>query len=239
DNEPLTYRAKRALTESILAGAFPDGQLPAEDRLAQQIGVSRATLRAAMRSLEEEGLVSRQRGVGTRINTHIAQARTSLNRTTGFFDLIADAGYAPDVTRTTVGEIPAPEVFASRIAAGDDEQVVRISRVFTADADPIVHAVELVQGSAITGEVSSASELGRSIFEFADQHCERPVDHSVVELSPVPAEAEIAAELRVAVGEPVLRLIETHYDASGVPMIVSLVHIADRKLQFTLVRRRY
>ena len=51
---------------SALISATESGErLPSEPQLAEDMGVSRATLREAMRTFEIKGLLSRQQGVGT------------------------------------------------------------------------------------------------------------------------------------------------------------------------------
>ena len=58
----------RMLAEAIAAGRHPVGSvLPNELDLAVQFGVSRSTIRAAMRELQASGLVSRRKSAGTRV----------------------------------------------------------------------------------------------------------------------------------------------------------------------------
>jgi DNA-binding GntR family transcriptional regulator len=54
------------LKRLILGGEFPVGsKLPNEDRLCERFGVSRVTIREAVRGLIEDGLVLRRHGSGT------------------------------------------------------------------------------------------------------------------------------------------------------------------------------
>jgi GntR family transcriptional regulator len=76
--EPLWHQAEIALRELIERGEWPGGsQIPNEDRLGAILGISRITLRHALRNLEEAGLLSREHGRGTfvRASTMPAMAR--------------------------------------------------------------------------------------------------------------------------------------------------------------------
>jgi GntR family transcriptional regulator len=50
---------------NLIAQTTPGDRLPTEPLLAQKLGVSRATLREAMRSFESQGLIRRRQGIGT------------------------------------------------------------------------------------------------------------------------------------------------------------------------------
>jgi DNA-binding GntR family transcriptional regulator len=65
---PLYVSLARTLTEEIGNGRHPVGTLlPTEEALARAHAVSRQTVREALRLLDEQGLVSRRRGIGTRV----------------------------------------------------------------------------------------------------------------------------------------------------------------------------
>src|SRR5262249_40040387 len=62
---PLYYQLELALRHAIERGLYPDGRLPTERDLVEQYRVSRLTVRAALRRLEDEGLIERNRARGT------------------------------------------------------------------------------------------------------------------------------------------------------------------------------
>ena len=92
NNAPLAERARTAILEAILEKRFVD-RLPAEDGLAEMLNVSRTTIRSALQSLEEHGIISRKRAVGTTINAHIRPSSLALQRLVGFNALLSEKGY--------------------------------------------------------------------------------------------------------------------------------------------------
>src|SRR5579871_6177632 len=83
ENAPLAERARAALLDAILQRRFVT-RLPSEDVLAAMLNVSRTTIRSALQSLEEHGVISRKRAVGTTINGHVRASALALQRLVGF-----------------------------------------------------------------------------------------------------------------------------------------------------------
>lgn len=68
DSRPRYVQLAETLAADIAAARYPVGSLlPTEQQLCEQHGVSRATVREALRRLSEIGLIAREHGVGTRV----------------------------------------------------------------------------------------------------------------------------------------------------------------------------
>ena len=111
-------------------------RLPSEPKLAEELGVSRATVRDALRSLEQEGLVRRVHGSGT----YVAHPRVpnSLDMNFGVTAAIRQGGCAPASSKRDTGSKPVPSSEAQRLGLDPGEDVLVIDRVRTADDRPVV-----------------------------------------------------------------------------------------------------
>lgn len=72
-SKPLAKQVYQLLLERIHSNVYsPDHRMPSEDRLAEELQVSRTTVRAALDVLTAEGYVLRRHGDGTYyVNPHI------------------------------------------------------------------------------------------------------------------------------------------------------------------------
>ncbi|MCX7170052.1 MAG: GntR family transcriptional regulator [Proteobacteria bacterium] len=75
-SQPQYVLVAQALMQDIASGRYPVGELlPPEMELCVQFGISRHTIREAIRKLQERGLITRQRGVGTRVKAQQGESK--------------------------------------------------------------------------------------------------------------------------------------------------------------------
>jgi GntR family transcriptional regulator len=87
---PLYHQLEKILRKRILNGQFPPGgPFPTDYQLGEEFGVSRITVRQALKSLEDDGLIKREQGRGTFVsdkgrNLSFYEMSGSLERAIGF-----------------------------------------------------------------------------------------------------------------------------------------------------------
>lgn len=132
---PLYRQLSGAVAIMVGAGDLRRGDpLPGERLLADELDLSRVTVRKAIEVLEEEGLVRRRHGTRTEIASHVERSLATL---TSFSEDISSRGMKPGCIWISkeIGR-PAPmEMMALGIA--NNQNVVRLRRIRTADARPI------------------------------------------------------------------------------------------------------
>ena len=232
----LAHGVREELLRTMRAGAFPDGKLPPEERLAREMGVSRATIRAALQSLGEDGIVTRRRRHGTVINEAALRGSVPLNRFTSFRDLVEQSGFRCTVeplVRAVL--VPGPDV-AALIQVEPTEPCLVVERLLLADGVPVVTVTDAVALSLLSRGVEALSDE-ESTFAFIAENTGAAVDHSVVEIVPSVASELRPAHLDLPVGTPYAELREVLFSPDGDPVAFSRIAVDVRRIRLTLARR--
>ena len=240
-NGSLTGRTTSALLDAILNRQFPDNRLPPEPELAEQLAVSRTTIRAALQSLERLGVLSRAPGRGTMIRAHVGRESIALQRLIGFRGLLMDRHEVVEVSQRYWLRDHADEVGTRALKVSAETPVIVSEKTFLADGHPAIHISDQIPlhycAPALQERLLSGGEVPAqdSIFEFSRSWPGREIDHTVIELIPAVAPA-LGTTLRLEDGTPFMRLLETHYSVLGEPVAMSEVHVDDGYVRFNVVR---
>ena len=233
---PREAQATASLRSAIESGAFGT-QLPSENELCQQLGVSRSTVRAAVQSLIEQGLVTKQRGSRTLVNMRVSQLKLPLKAGIGFWDLISQAGHQPSTKNEVVLEREASADIAENLECEPGTPVKVISRLFCADGEPAIYLEDMFLSSLLK-KAPKLDSLPTSIYDFAEANLVSPIGYTIAELIPMASNPFTVEKLSLPAGTPLLHLIERHFQANDHPVVASYVWVVDEYVRFSVYGRK-
>lgn len=136
---PLYFQLAQQLEAAIERGALTPGSLLGNEiELAARLGLSRPTVRQAIQSLVDKGLLVRRRGVGTQV-VH-SRVKRPLELSSLYDDLEA-AGQRPATTVLVNTLVAASAEVAAALGVGEGADVHRIERLRLAHGEPIAYLV--------------------------------------------------------------------------------------------------
>jgi GntR family transcriptional regulator len=232
----LSFSVRDELAGRITSGAIPPGsRFPPEPQLAEDLGVSRATLREALRSLEEDGFVTRRRGAGT-FATHRPRLRNNLDVNFGVTEAIRASGMRPGAVDIKVSIAPSSVHEAAALDIEPGDPVVTVERVRTADERRVVFSRDVVAQSLVGKDVLEQLEDG-SVYDLLESAAHVAIQHGVVTIEPMASDRALARKLKIPVGSLLLYLRQVDYDRGGDPVLLSHEYHLGDAFEFTVVRR--
>ncbi|NEB07795.1 GntR family transcriptional regulator [Streptomyces coelicoflavus] len=134
---PLYFQLAQQLEASIEHGALTPGSLLGNEiELAARLGLSRPTVRQAIQSLVDKGLLVRRRGVGTQV-VH-SKVRRPLELSSLFDDLEA-AGQRPATKVLVNTVVPAAAEVAAALGVAEESDVHRVERLRLTHGEPMAY----------------------------------------------------------------------------------------------------
>ncbi|MET7522195.1 GntR family transcriptional regulator [Streptomyces sp. NPDC005248] len=207
---PLYYQLSQQLEAAIEQGRLAPGSLLGNEiELAARLGLSRPTVRQAIQSLVDKGLMVRRRGVGTQV-VH-SQVKRPLELSSLYDDLEA-AGQRP-ATRVLCNRIePATARIAAALGVPEGADVHLVERLRSAHDEPMA----LLRNHVPAGLVDLGTERLEATGLYRIMRAAGITLHSARQnVGARLATAEEAAQLAEPEGAPLLTMERTTYDDTG------------------------
>jgi len=233
----LTDQVKSHIRQRIVDGGFEDGRIPPETELADELGVSRTTVRDALSRLENEGAIYRRQGAGTFVNEHGLRIKSRLEEIWSYEQVLADHGYEPSVKVLSESSGPADDATAEQLGLDSSDEVLSIEKVFLENRDPVIMTTNRIPTAMLVDSDYTADEAA-PLFQFVEEHCDRVLEYYLSEIIPVVLDADTAATLGVAEGTPALCFDEVGFDQNNEPIARATSFFRDDLLRFRMMRRR-
>jgi GntR family transcriptional regulator len=234
----LPDQAQRYLRGLIDAGTYQPGeQLPSQNELATELGISRATLREALLTLEQEGLIVLKHGVGTFVTPGYGHRLDSgLERLESILQMSARQGLDVRCTQLQVVEEPADREMAEAIGIAPGTPVTIVRRVIMVDDTPVAYMADVAPLS-ILAPADIDECFDGSVLEILRRRPDLRIARAVANIIALNADSDLAQRLQIERKQAVLLLEETLFDEEGVAVEFSRNYFNPEFFQFYVMRR--
>ncbi|RFU14135.1 GntR family transcriptional regulator [Rhodobacteraceae bacterium W635] len=204
---PRYLQLRKRIEEAIETGILPEGAaLPSEREIGSLTGLSRVTVRKAIRALAEGGAVVQRQGSGSFVTGCAPRLQQSLSHLTSFSKDMRQRGMTVTSTWLERGVcLPTSEEIAA-LSLAEGDPVTRIARLRSADGRPM--AIE--RAALPTDILPNPMIVETSLYEVLDRAGNSPV-RAVQKISAINLPVEEAALLGVAAGAAGLRIQRVSY----------------------------
>jgi GntR family transcriptional regulator len=221
---PLHSQLSSLLRGSMADGSLPPGsQLPTEAELQHKFGISRSVVRQALAVITDEGLIQRGRGKGSVVAPHHEHHR-QVQRMPGLSAQIStsDAPVSTEVLSL------APGADARAEAALGTSDLLALRRRRSAEGE-VIAIIQTWLPRSLAGSLTAEELADASLHATLASRFGVPVTAGRRQIRAVPASEQLAREMALAVGAPLLLLEGTSLDDQGRPAeYFSTWHRADR-----------
>lgn len=234
----LSQQAHHYLRELIEAGHYEAGQqLPSQAELAAQLGISRLTLREALLSLEQEGVIQIRHGIGTFVSPSYAhRLESGLERLESIMDMASRQGSRVTCDDVHVSQEPADKEMARALQVPEGTLLTRVGRTLRVGSRPVAYMLDMAPASLLTPEAIGSAFDG-SILNLLKQRSDLDLTHAVADIQAINAGDELSARLKVKPKQALQLLEETLYNRDGAPVEFSRNYFVPDSFQFRVVRR--
>ncbi|MCA9908951.1 MAG: GntR family transcriptional regulator [Anaerolineae bacterium] len=214
---PYHYQLREILRAEIAAERWRRGdQLPSEHQLCDMFQVSRTTVREALDALVNEGLLTREKGLGT----FVADPKfieTWTGSAIGFSDSITQQGYLIETQVLELDVRPAPLRVRQELNLQSHEDIVYLKRLRYILKQPIL-IVTSYMPARLFPRMTEIDFTVNSLYQTFRREYNIPVTRVKRSIEAIAADEDIAAQLDLPLGFPIMFIENTAYTNGGTPI---------------------
>jgi GntR family transcriptional regulator len=197
---PLHVQVEEILRALIDDPEYQNGKLfPNEVDIAKRLGISRNTVRQAVNKLVYEQLLTRKKGVGTKVSKN--SVVTKPNKWSGFKPEMHEKGAAFKTYAMKAEWVDADKQVSELFGISADTQVLKLERLRGLDIGPVVNFISYFHPRVgLTGN----EDFSKPIYEMLERNHHTVVAVSKEEISATLADDNLADILNMKTGDPIL-----------------------------------
>ena len=213
--QPLYAQIKEIIKQRIIDSEYAvHERLPSESEIMKVFGVSRITVRQALRDLHSEGLVFSVQGKGTFVSR--PKVVQDIQRLQGFGEAMTPQGYETSTRVVGVQEIRAPGDVADALNLNRTSNVIELTRIRYLNRDPI--SLDQSYFPLEIGRDLLGRDLTQDVFPMLEDDFGIGLGYAELKIEAIPAVEETARHLNVENGSAVLRIQRLVFSKDGIPI---------------------
>lgn len=221
---------------AVLISNTPAGaQLLSEPKLSKQLGVSRATLREAMRMFEAQGLLRRRQGAGTFVVGQVSVLDSGLEVLESLETMAKRLNIAVSVSSLRIEQVYADEELAEGLKVPKATKLVSISRIIQSEGRPSAYLVDTLPEDFLNPE-DLPSDFNGSILDFLIDRGS-PLTFSRAAISATGATSSVARALEIQRQDVLLKMTSQLFVADGSVVDYSVGSFIPGYFNFHVIRR--
>lgn len=231
-----TYQRLQNDLSDIIHDAPRGTKLPAEPELAKKLGVSRATLREAMRTFESQGLLRRRQGLGTFVHGPSQVIESGLEVLESIETQAEKIGLEVTMGDLAISHIKATPEQAKKLDVAPDTPLLQINRVILTDNAPVAYLIDILPEGILSPDILKNKFTG-SVLDLLITNGEPPLALSETEISAIHAPSKVSKALDVQRGDTLLLLNAILYDQEGAPVDLSHSYFLPGNFRLHIIRK--
>lgn len=220
----------------IITETQPGERLPSEPCLAEQLNVSRATLREAMRAFETQGIIRRKQGSGTYVNQPPRVLESGLEVLESIETMARRSGLSVDIGDLTIEKHVLASDESLSLHTPPGSEVLCISRIILAEGRPVAFLVDTLPEKIISLDEFQADFRG-SILDLLLRRGQPPILASRTEINAVSASTREARALGIQRGDVLLCFVAELFTTDSLVIDRSQSYFLPGYFRFHVLRR--
>lgn len=216
---PAHLQIRESIYNKIISGEYKAGQkLPAEDKMAEQFGVSRMTVNKALMELVNREYLTRIQGSGTFVSKMRKEGSKSAKMS--FNDSLTQKGFQVETIVLEKKMIPAGREAAESLNIPLTSSIMYLKRLRKVHNEPIV-LQEAYLTSSVSGILMDIDFTTQSLYASLKKYCDTDIVRAKDMVEAKGAGKEICELLEVEENYPVLCTRRIAYAAGDMPVELS------------------
>jgi len=237
---PLYLEVIDVLMRDIQGGKYPPGaKLPSEEQLAREMGISRVSLREALRVLAEDGILFRRHGSGTFVRDKRATPVQDLSTILTISTMFKKAGLEHQLIKADHRKVPAARKISQNLQINPGEEVWEVERLRAMGGKPALYSFDYFPAALVPpGEEKRIEDYLFATYYFLSEVCRQKIDRGNCTLKPVLADERLREVMKLPRHTPLMYIEIVDLNPEQKPISYAREYYRADFFDFQVNRRR-